>query len=292
MRIIRTTQQQMAKHFVIFPKGQQANSGIFSYGSRMKCEQRVFVWCMSQLRGLHGCWIQNTVLHACPMRSSHSSFQTVLMLFGQFYQNWMNGGQNKDVGTLQKSFSPFSLYCSVFFGGIPNFAWIWLWQAIQPITLRVLPPPFPKTLSVGSLCGWLRGMNPNGYNCHGWADELYNNWTFRRESSFCSAVPLKTPSHPSGERGSDRGEGRRTWVAETQNLLRSERPRSSRGQLPEKAAPVQTKSASQHASVACRGASHSLPVGTEEHQPAVMQSTSTSHCHALFCEVNHGACYT
>lgn len=135
-------------------------------------------------------------------------------------------------------------------------------------------------------------MNPIGFNCHGWADELYNNWTFSRESSFCSAAPLKPPSHPSGERGSDGGEGRRTWVAESQKLLRRELRCSSRGQLPEKAAPVQTKSPSQHASVACRGTSHSLPVGTEEHQPAVMQSTSASHCHALFCEVVHGACYT
>lgn len=155
-----------------------------------------------------------------------------------------------------------------------------------------LPPPYPKTLPVGSLRRWLCGMNPNGFNCHGRADELYNNCTLSRESSFWSTVPLKPPRHPSGERGSDGGEGRRAGVAESQKLLRGERRCSSRGQLPEKAAPVQTKSASQHASVACRGTSHSLPVGAEQHRPAVMQSTSASHSRALFCEVVHGACYT
>lgn len=152
-----------------------------------------------------------------------------------------------------------------------------------------LPPPYSKTLSVGSLRRWLRGMNPIGFNCHGWADELYNNCTFSRESSFWSAVPLKPPRHPSGEQGSDGGEGRRAGAAESQKLLRGERRCSSQGQLPEKAAPVQTKSASQHASVACRGTSHSLPVGTVEHRPAVMQNTSASH--SLYFVV-HGACYT
>lgn len=211
-------------------------------------------------------------------------------MLGQFYKNWMNEGQNKDVEILQRRiFFPFITEC--FLWGFQFLLDYDCDRQFSQSPFKFSPLPFQKTLSVGSLSGWLRVMNPNGFNCHGWADELYNNWTFSRESSFCSAVPLKPPSHPSGERGSDGGEGRRTWVAESQKLLRSEQRCSSRGQLPEKAAPVQTKSTSQHASVACRGTSHSLPVGTEEHQPAVMQSTSASHCHALFCEVVHGACY-
>lgn len=46
-----------------------------------------------------------------------------------------------------------------------------------------------------------------GFNCHGWADELHNNWTFSRESSFCSAVPLKPPLTSVG--GGTRGRRRR-----------------------------------------------------------------------------------